>query len=270
MEVITGAPIAFSIAVLFAGFAIWWVFRFFHKRELGQLLQSPVLKERLVARDEEIARLKERLTAKEEEIARLASPARRPEKVTAIETTGRLSLRFDLKTHRVQDGNLFQYFVGVRNAGDAPVDKVSITIEEIQSLTDPIGAARLLAKFRGRSLMLKEDIHKQNDLPKKDFYIFGHSEVELIVMQGQTQYQRIYLEHTEYSFGSSVTMSGLRARVAARRELPAGKYQLHLLLKGSDGTIQRKTFLASLDTERFDFEEDTAQTQRDNSVPPAV
>ncbi|HEV8718868.1 MAG TPA: hypothetical protein VGX03_39365 [Candidatus Binatia bacterium] len=54
MAVIFGAPVAFTIAVAFAVFIAWLIFRFLHQRELGQI---PVLKERLAARDDEITRL---------------------------------------------------------------------------------------------------------------------------------------------------------------------------------------------------------------------
>jgi hypothetical protein len=246
-----GDPMSACVIALIAGLAAWWCTRLYDKRALEQI---SILKERLALRDEEIIKLKQALKD-------AATPARRTaSRDESSPTTKNLSLVFDPRTHRVQDGDLIQYFVGVRNTGDAPVHKASVTIEDIKSLDDPIGMARRLAKLRGWTLLLKEDMHKQNEQPKKDFYIFGHSDVELIVMKGQTQGQWITLQHTEGSLGPGRSMNGLKAWTPVRQWLPAGKYRLSLLLRGSDGTVQRKTFLTSLDTERFDFGEVTDDT----------
>lgn len=172
--------------------------------------------------------------------------------------TPKLALVFDPKIHCVMEGSAIQYFVAARNTGAAPVEKAEVLIEEIESLSDPLGMQNELAKYKGLPLLLKEDRHKHNDLPQKDFYVFGHAEKELYVVIGQVGASSFSLEHAEYRIGQAFTMSGLRARQPfVPVSIPAGQYRLRLVLRGSDGMVQQKTFFVSLDARQFYFGKDS-------------
>jgi len=68
VTIVTGAPIAFAVAVLLVSLILRGVFHLLHKRELDTI---PILKERLDAREEDIARRDREITTKDKEIARL-------------------------------------------------------------------------------------------------------------------------------------------------------------------------------------------------------
>jgi len=182
-----------------------------------------------------------------------------------------LKLVFDPLRHCVHDGDLIQYLVAVANNSPVFVERVSLIIESIESLTDPIHLAAQMARFKGLSLMRKDQMYRQDALPSEHFCVYQDSEVPMVVLQGQIRHLSMFLEHASYQFGPALLSSGRSAREATiSRAIPPGRYRLRLLLKGSDGSTDRKIFVFSMDTQEFVFCEESPQVQAEVMRQPKV
>jgi hypothetical protein len=105
MEVVTGAPILFALAVLVCALGVWWLFRLLHKRELDLI---PILRGQIAAAESELGRrmsrmqerdkeardveaeLRRQMTHKEEENSRLREQVREATRATTNEEAAAL------------------------------------------------------------------------------------------------------------------------------------------------------------------------------------
>lgn len=169
-----------------------------------------------------------------------------------------LTIAFNKAKHRIDQGSSILFCIGLCNPTKKAIDRVSVTLEDVEPLSNKRRLRREVKRMIGLPLMLQKDIEGHQDvLPTTEFNLNGESKRNIAVVCGEAGGRGIHVFHGDYRFGNAVLSNGNKAREPRTpTQIPPGRYRVTIAAKGADGSSDSRSFIVSLTAKTFTFNPD--------------